>query len=198
MLDMNRQPSGLSVSWSKKRVSRFFICSFFSLKLRNSGSWLLATAFLLEGPFCVSSMMISWGLPLDLPPIKVVVDHYVGNFLPTWLLSTDQSWGCGWGNFHRSELGLTSYLSTDQSWGWPLYWNGSCSDIKAISYQRHFFRTIRVRVDHYIGTALVPISRQFPPIRVGVDLLSLHRSELGFFLSTIPSSQDALRQWMSH
>ena len=41
------------------------------------------------------------------------------------------------------------------------------------------FPPIRVRVNHYIGTALVPMSRQFSLIRVGVHVFSFHRSELG-------------------
>ena len=55
-------------------------------------------------------------------------------------------------------------ISTHQSWGSPL-----------------ILPSIRVRVNQYIGTALVPTSRQCPPspIRVGVHLLSFHRSELG-------------------
>ena len=57
---------------------------------------------------------------------------------------------------------ISMHLFTDQSWGWPLV-----------------LSPIRVRVDHDIGTALVSISWRFPPIRVGVNLLFFHRSELG-------------------
>ena len=58
-----------------------------------------------------------------------------------------------------------------------------CSNVERMSgSDTSFSSPIRVRVDHCIGTALVPISWQFPPIRVGVDLLSFHRSELGLTL----------------
>ena len=171
-----------------------------------------------------------WGWPLcwnsscsNVPPIRVVVDllsfhrsesglttaleqllfQCRGNFLPAWLLSTDQSWG--WPLiFDRSELGLTTILeqllfqyrgnflpawllSIDQSWGWPLHWNSSCSNIEAISCQRNFLRPIRVGVDpsfrKYFCSNVERMSGNdtsfSSPIRVGVDLLPSHWSELG-------------------
>ena len=65
-----------------------------------------------------------------------------------------------------------------------MHWNSSCSNIEAMSSESDqswgsplIFPPIRVRVNHHIGTALVPMSRQFSLIRVGVNVFSFHRSE---------------------
>ena len=66
-----------------------------------------------------------------------------------------------------------------------MHWNSSCSNIEAMSSDQSWgspliFPPIRVRVDPNVGTALVPISRQFRRIRVGVNVFFPHWSDLIF------------------